>query len=95
MRMTRQQFDHAVDQVLGGSAVDDELEMERQVRIITAALYVIKQRRGIPDDVDFVAPPEPELRAMMRQFFAGLSSNQRKRLKRIAESLDPQKERLH
>ena len=64
MRMTKRQFDHAVDQILGGVSTplaDDELE--RHARIKIAALFVIKQRQGVSDDVDFHAPPEPELRS--------------------------------
>ena len=66
-----------------------------KARIIAAACFVIKERQGVPDDVEWHAPPEPELMSMVREFLAGLSAIQRKRLKRIAESLVLEKTRLH
>jgi hypothetical protein len=95
MRMTRRQFDSAVDRLLAWSAPSDDDERERHARIVSAALAVIKHRNEIPDDVDFDAPPEPELRAMIREFLTGITPIQRKRLKRIAESLELQSEPLH
>jgi hypothetical protein len=93
MRMTKQQFDTAVDLIVQQNIwPDSELDA---VRIIAAACFVIKQRQGVPDDVEWHAPPEPELMAMVREFLAGLSVIQRNKLKRIAESLIPEKMRLH
>jgi hypothetical protein len=94
MRMTKQQFDTAVDLIQRNPWSGGELD-ELQARIVAAACCVIKQRRGVPDDIDWTVPPEPELKTMVREFLAGLSAIQRKRLKQIAESLIMEKTTLH
>jgi hypothetical protein len=94
MRMTEQQFDTAVEQVQQNQRPDSEW-LEIHARIVTAACFVIKQRQGVPDDAEWTVPPERELLAMLREFLADLSAIQRKRLKRIAESLRMEKTTLH
>jgi hypothetical protein len=85
MRMTKQQFDTAVD--LLQQNLWPESELDSQARVFTAACYVIKHRRSIPDDVDWPGPITAELMTELSEFFAGLDDVQRKKLKRIAESL--------
>jgi hypothetical protein len=93
MRMTNRQFDAAVDLIVQQNIWPDS---ERDAaRIICAACFVIKKRRGIPDDVGWNAPPELELMAMVREFLSGITSRQRRLLKSIAEDLELQSERLH
>ena len=94
MRMTEQQFDTAVEQLEQNQRPDSEW-LEIHARIVTAACFVIRQRQGVPDDAEWTVPPERELLAMVREFLADLSSIQRKRLKRIAESLRMEKTTLH
>lgn len=93
MRMTKQEFDLAVDLIVQRNLWLDREEFA--ARIITAACFVIKQRQGVPDDVDWNAPQGAELLAMVREFLADISPRQRKLLKRIAESLELEKTRIH
>ena len=94
MGMTKQQFDTAVEQLEQNQRPDGEW-LDIHARIVTAACFVIKQRQGVPDDAEWTVPPEPELLAMVREFLVDLSAIQRKRLKRIAESLKMEKTTLH
>jgi hypothetical protein len=94
MQMTNQQFDTAVEQLQQNQRPDSEW-LEIHARIVTAACFVIKQRQGIPDEAEWTVPPEAELLAMVREFLDDLSTIQRKRLKRIAESLRMEKRTLH
>jgi hypothetical protein len=94
MQMTNQQFDTAVEQLQQNQRPDSEW-LEIHAQIVTAACFVIKQRQGIPDEAEWTVPPEAELLAMVREFLDDLSTIQRKRLKRIAESLRMEKRTLH
>jgi hypothetical protein len=94
MQMTNQQFDTAVEQLQQNQRPDSEW-LKIHARIVTAACFVIKQRQGIPDEAEWTVPPEAELLAMVREFLDDLSTIQRKRLKRIAESLRMEKRTLH
>jgi hypothetical protein len=93
MGMTKQQFDTAVEQLQQNRPDGEWLEIH--ARIVTAACFVIKQRKGVRDDAQWAVPPERELLAMVREFLDDLSAIQRNRLKRIAESLRMEKTTLH
>jgi isopenicillin N synthase-like dioxygenase len=95
MRMSKQEFDATTVSLQQNRQPGNDRELELHARVVMAACAVIKQRQGIPDDVEWNAPPEPELMAMMREFLAGISPRQRKLLKRIAEGLELEKTRLH
>lgn len=73
MRMTKQQFDTAVEQLQQNQGPDSEW-LEIHARIVTAACFVIKERQGVPDDAEWTLPPERELLAMVREFLADLSA---------------------
>jgi hypothetical protein len=94
MEMTKEQFDTAVEQLQQNQRPDDEW-LEIHARIVTTAYFVIKQRQGVPDDAEWTVPPEPKLLAMVREFLADLSALQRKRLKRVAESIRMERTTLH
>ena len=81
MRMTKQQFDEAVD-LLEQEAWPDE-EDECRVRVFTASYFVMRQRLRLPEDEAWVGPSAGEL----SEFLVGLNGVQRKRLKQIAETL--------
>jgi dUTPase len=93
MRMTEQQFDTAVEQLQQNQRPDDEW-LDIHARIVTV-YFAIKQQQGVPDDAEWTVPPEPELLAMVREFLADLSAIQRKRLKRVAESIRMERTTLH
>jgi hypothetical protein len=82
MRMTTDQFDEAVDLLRQGSQWPESVDHDLTARVFVAAGYILKHRLGISDDVMW-SPAESEL----SEFLAGLSRVQRKKLKRIAESL--------
>jgi hypothetical protein len=93
MRMTKREFDAAIDLIVQRDVWPDNDEFA--ARLVAAACAVIKQRQGVPDDAEWNAPPEPELLSMVRKFLADISPRQRKLLKQIAESLIMKSERLH
>jgi len=90
MRMTRQQFDTAVDLLQRKQQSDSEI----QARVIAAALSVISHRRGITDD-NWPGSLTPELMTELSEFLSGLDNGQRKKLKSIADSLIMEKTPLH
>jgi hypothetical protein len=81
MRMTKQQFDEAVDLLEQEVWPDDEDEC--RVRVFTASYFVMRQRLRLPEDEAWVGPSTGEL----SEFLVGLNEVQRKRLKQIAETL--------
>jgi hypothetical protein len=81
MRMTKQQFDEAVDLLEQEVWPDDEDEC--RVRVFTASYFVMRQRLRLPEDEAWVGPSAGEL----SEFLVGLNEVQRKRLKQIAETL--------
>jgi hypothetical protein len=81
MRMTKQQFDEAVDLLEQEVWPDDEDEC--CVRVFTASYFVMRQRLRLPDDEAWVGPSAEKL----SEFLVGLNEVQRKRLKQIAETL--------
>jgi len=93
MYIPKKQFDCAVDSM----QLDPwpEIDTELSARITAAVCGIIKHRQGVPDDVEWIAPPEHELKAMVREFLAGINSTQRRKLKGIAEGLTLTREALH
>lgn len=56
--MTRQQFDETVDLLIRENDMpDDEPERDFYVRMLVASGFSIRDRRGIPDNVDFTPTP--------------------------------------
>jgi hypothetical protein len=91
--MTRQEFDSAVDSLQRNLAPTNDRERRAQARVVAAVCGVIKQRQGVPDDIDWTAP---ELTLdELREFFADISQRQRKLLKQIAEGLIMHEARIH
>jgi hypothetical protein len=82
MRITKDEFDEAVDLLRQGGQWPDSIDRDLVTRVSVAAGYVLKHRLSISDDVMWSAA-ESEL----SEFLAGLSRVQRGKLKRIAESL--------
>jgi hypothetical protein len=84
MRMTTDQFDEAVDllQQTANPHQCTAAEQDRLLRVLAAAGAVLKHRRGIPDDTEWTLPADA-----LEEFLASLTLTQRRKLKRIAESL--------
>jgi hypothetical protein len=78
MRITKQQFDEAVDLLEQEVWPDDEDECRG--RVLAASCFVMRQCLRLPDDE---VPSAEEL----SEFLTSLSEVQRKRLKHIAETL--------
>ena len=81
MRMTKQQFDEAVDLLEQEVWPDDENECRS--RVFVASCSVMRQRVRLPDDEAWLGPSAEEL----SEFLLGLNEVQRERLKQIAETL--------
>jgi hypothetical protein len=86
MRMTTDEFDEAVE-LLQQTAnphqwTGTDAEQDRLARVIAAAGCVLKHRRGIPDDAEWTMPA-----GALEEFLASLTPTQRRKLRRIAESL--------
>jgi hypothetical protein len=77
--MTKQEFDEAVERLRQGHKAESDAE----ARVYVAAGFIIRQRRGIPDDQPWEGPTDAEL----AEFLAGIDRVRRKRLKEIAERL--------
>jgi hypothetical protein len=84
--MTKDQFNRAVELLQQTTKPHEwtgtEAEQDRLLRVICAAACVIKHRCGIPDDAEWNMPP-----GAVEEFLASLTSDQLRRLKRIADSL--------
>lgn len=84
--MTKDQFNRAVE-LLQHTAdphewTGTEADQDRLLRVICAAACVIKHRHGISDDAEWAMPA-----GALEEFLASLTITQRRKLKRIAESL--------
>ena len=77
--MTKQEFDEAVEGLRQGH----KAETDAEVRVFVAASFIIRQRRGMPEDQAWEGPTDAEL----AEFLAGADRRQRKLLKEIAEGL--------
>jgi hypothetical protein len=82
--MTKQEFDEAVDRPPHGMTDAEE-------RVFMAANFVMRHRRGMPDDQEWAGPTDAELAALL--FSA--DRRQRKLLKKIAEGLVAEKVTQH
>ena len=80
-RMTKQEFDEAVDRLRreGRHALKNDVTG----RVFVAAGLVMRNRLGLPEDIPYGGPTDAEL----AEFLADLSRAQRKSLKKIAEGL--------
>ena len=89
MQMTEQEFDEAVEQlqINGLYGVKGDCE----ARVFSAACFVMHHRLRLPDGEAWSGPTNDEL----SDFLFDISDKQRKRLKRIAETLVEQGETLH
>ena len=81
MKMTQQEFDEAVNR-LRRSGRRDMTDIES--RVFVAAGFVMRHRRGMPDDMPWGGPTDAEL----AEFLASADRRQRKLLKSIAEELE-------
>jgi hypothetical protein len=83
MRMTKRQFDEAVDLLEQEVWPDDDDEDECRARVFAASYFVMRQHLRLPDDDAWLGPSAKEL----SEFLTSLSEVQRKRLRHIAETL--------
>jgi hypothetical protein len=93
-RMSKQQFDAAVDALRRGEHPKTYEEAPEELRrVYIAACVVMRQRLGIPDDQPWSGSGPTDVELAL--FFAGLDEAQRKRLKRVAEGFVLEKQPLH
>jgi hypothetical protein len=75
--MTQRQFNDAIEQLMRGHDGDDE----HAARVMVAPAYVLKARRGFPDEVLWSSTPDE-----LAEFLAGFDTP-RRRPPQLANSL--------
>jgi hypothetical protein len=95
MKISQRQFDRALDLIQRGLYEDTDAGRELHARIVMAVASIVKHRQGISDDAEWEWQPEQGMPAALKEFLADLSAIQRKLLKRIAQDLELQVDRLH
>jgi hypothetical protein len=90
MKITTTAFDGIVAGIIKNGVTAGEHSHELLARVVMASGYILKHRQGLPDDAEFDVPVDA-----LPAFLASLSKRQRHLLKKIAESLEVERDTLH